>query len=223
MDNGDFIRIEFVGRLESGEIFDLTDEALAKKENIYNSNYGYKPLPIIIGEGMVIKGLDEVFLSMQIGDEKDVEIEPDKAFGNRDPSLVRVLPEKSFKEKPIQGMIVDFGNLKGRVQSINAGRVRVDFNNPLSGKKLKYHIKILEQITDTENQVKAVIEYFGGDADIIIKDGVVDVHEIPKKQGKDELRMSPPLKKRISEIILKNMKDLNEVHFVEVFKQTPQK
>ena len=36
MEKGDFVRIDYVGKLESGEIFDLTREDVAKKEKIYN-------------------------------------------------------------------------------------------------------------------------------------------------------------------------------------------
>ena len=37
MQKGDFLRIEYVGRVKlTGEIFDLTDEALARKEGIHN-------------------------------------------------------------------------------------------------------------------------------------------------------------------------------------------
>ena len=42
MNNGDFVRIDYVGRLETGEIFDLTKEDLAKKEKVYNKNIKYK-------------------------------------------------------------------------------------------------------------------------------------------------------------------------------------
>src|SRR3989338_8715573 len=99
MQKGDFIKIEFVGRLESGEIFDWTDEALAKKKNIYNPDARYKPMPIILGSGMIIKGLDEELMKMAVGDEKEISIEPENGFGKRDPNLVQVLPEKRFGDK----------------------------------------------------------------------------------------------------------------------------
>jgi FKBP-type peptidyl-prolyl cis-trans isomerase 2 len=37
MKKGDFVRIDFVGRLAAtGEIFDLTSEEIAKKEGVYD-------------------------------------------------------------------------------------------------------------------------------------------------------------------------------------------
>ncbi|MDP6703912.1 MAG: peptidylprolyl isomerase, partial [archaeon] len=36
---GDFIKVDYTGsEKEGGRVFDTTDEALAKKENIYNEN-----------------------------------------------------------------------------------------------------------------------------------------------------------------------------------------
>jgi FKBP-type peptidyl-prolyl cis-trans isomerase SlyD len=35
MHKGDFVKISYVGRLESGEVFDLTDAEIAKKEGVF--------------------------------------------------------------------------------------------------------------------------------------------------------------------------------------------
>jgi len=215
MQKGDFVRINYIGRLESGEIFDLTLEDTAKKENIYNTGFRYKPVPVVVGAGFVISGLDNAISGMQVGEKKTVEIEPKDAFGERDPKNVRVVPKTLFKKhnmEPRQGMIIDFSGVKGRVQSVSAGRVMVDFNNPLAGKKLKYELEITEKIEKTEEQVKAILEFFGADnAKATINGKIVDV----------EAKLPAELKGRISELILKNVKINNEklerVRFVEVY------
>jgi len=205
--------------LESGEIFDLTDESIAKKENIHNSNFRYKPLPVVVGAGLVIKGLDEELTKMNVGEEKEVVVSPEKGFGQRDPNMIRIVPEKSFGDKkPQPGMIIDFGQLKGRVQSITAGRVRVDFNHPLAGKTLKYTVKILEKIESPDFQAKAILEFFGADANIAIKNNIAEIHEIPKIRDDKELRMTPDLKHRIADMIMEYVKEVNEVQFIESFK-----
>ncbi|HLC76688.1 MAG TPA: peptidylprolyl isomerase, partial [archaeon] len=58
MQKGDFVKIAYVGRLETGEIFDLTDAETAKKEGIYNSKIIYRDLPVVVGARFLIKGLD---------------------------------------------------------------------------------------------------------------------------------------------------------------------
>ena len=49
----------------------------------------YGPRLISIGEGWVLKGLDEALASANSGDKLSVEITPDKGFGERDPSKVK--------------------------------------------------------------------------------------------------------------------------------------
>ncbi len=219
MEKGDFVRINYIGRLESGEIFDLTLEDVAKKENIHNPNFKYKPVPIIVGSGFVIPGLDNSILGMEVGEKKTVEIEPKDAFGERDAKNVRVIPKTLFKRQnmePTQGMVIDFSGIKGRVQSVSAGRVMVDFNNPLAGKKLKYELEIVERIEKPEEQIKAALEFFGVDNVMISINGrIADI----------EAKLPVELKGKISDLILKNVKTNNEklekVRFIDVFSATP--
>lgn len=211
MQKGDFVRISYVGRLESGEVFDLTDPEIAKKEGVFDPRVTYSDLPVIIGANFMIKGLDSAVASMTVGEKKDVEVEPEEGFGTRDAKLVRVVPRKTFKDQkfdPAPGMIVDFGGTKGRIQSVDAGRVRVDFNNPLAGKKLKYSVEVKEKIEQPVDQVKAVMDFFG------VKDAEVAV------EGTSAIinyRLPQEIKERISSIVLQYVKGLEKVNFVESY------
>lgn len=51
MNTGDFIYIDFIGGVkDTREIFDVTVEDVAKKENVYNPDAKYKPIPIIVDD-----------------------------------------------------------------------------------------------------------------------------------------------------------------------------
>lgn len=213
MKKGDFVRVNYVGRLESGEIFDLTDEAMAKKEGVHNQNVKYKPIPIIIGEKFLIKGLEDSVIKMKVGEKINVEIKPQDGFGERNANLVKIIPRKVFKNErvdPKPGMIVDFAGTKGRIQSVDAGRIRVDFNNPLAGKILKYDLELVEFIEGTENKIKSIFEFFG-----------IDKLEM-KIEGDEvtiEMILPEPIKKKISSLILDNISEVKKVNFVETFKK----
>ena len=70
MNSGDFIRIDYVGKIkESGEIFDITKEDAAKQEGIYNPQFKYGPVPVIIDANFVLPGLNEVLKEMKVGDK----------------------------------------------------------------------------------------------------------------------------------------------------------
>jgi len=209
MKEGDFIRIDYVGRVESGEIFDLTDGALAKKEDIYNPNTPYKPIPVIIGAGFVIKGLDKELEKMKVGEKKKVIVPPEEGFGKRDPKLIKVVNKKMFKDQPKVGMIINVQGAIGRIQSIDGGRVRIDFNNPLSGKKLEYEIEVKEEITGVSEKISAVMEFFGNSSsDVSVNAGTAEISGV---------RMSPDMKKRVSEIIKKYVSEVKSIRFVEEY------
>jgi FKBP-type peptidyl-prolyl cis-trans isomerase 2 len=220
MQEGDFVYIDYVGRVkDSGEIFDLTKEDVAKKENVYNPQVKYKPVPVIVGAGFVIKGLDEVLKEMKVGEKKTVEIPPEKAFGQRSLELIKIFPASVFEEKnvnPTPGSYVTINNLRGRIVSNDGGRVKVDFNHPLAGKKLEYEIEIKSKITDTKEKVKSIINFFSGidfeKIDVQINQKTAEI------QIKDKNVDFPlELRKRISENIKKWIKEIEKVRFISEF------
>ena len=217
MQKGDMVRINFVGRLESGEVFDLTYEDVAKKEGIYSPRVKYGPIPVLIGAGFVIPGLDKALQEMNVNEKKVVVIEPKDGFGDRDPKLVHVVPQKTFKDQrvePRQGMIVDFSGMKGRIQSVAAGRVRVDFNNPLAGKKLKYELEIVGKVEDPAEKAKGVFEFFGiFNLEVKIED----------KEAVVKGPVPQEMKQRLSVIIIDNISEVEKVTYQESYEKKESK
>lgn len=215
MERGDFVRIDYVGRLENGEIFDLTIEEVARKEKVYSPKIKYRPLPVIVGAGFMIPGIDRALETLSVGEKKSVDVAPEDAFGNRDPKLVRVLPIKVFENvEPNQGMIVDFSGMKGRVQSVSGGRVTVDFNNPLAGRALKYELEVKEKIEGWESQIKSACEFFGiENAEIKLSEKTVDI---------EASRLPDAVKDRIGRLVVDYVKPagakIEKVRFIDVYK-----
>ena len=157
----DFIKINYTGRIKDGQVFDTTDEQLAKKENIYNSQRVYKPLNVAVGEGQVIKGLDEELAKMKVGEKRTVEISPEKGYGQKSPAMVKLVPLKLFRQEkmnPIPGMPVEIDNMRGKVQTVAGGRVRVDFNHELAGKTLIFDVEVADKAKSDEEKVDYIIE-----------------------------------------------------------------
>ena len=215
--NGDFIKLDFIGRLESGEIFDLTKEDIAKQEKLYDKNIKYGPVSIIVGEKFLLPGIEKHIIGTKVGDKKEFVLEPDNAFGKRKPELVNIMPIKVFKERkvdPKPGMIVDFGDgKKGRVQSVAAGRVTVDFNHPLAGKKLKYEIEIVDKIIDDKKKISAIFDYVNiKPFDITINNKDVIIKTNPAKL------ILPQIKYKISNLIMKYI-NAEKVVFIDEFEK----
>jgi FKBP-type peptidyl-prolyl cis-trans isomerase 2 len=106
----DFLKIEYTASVKDGKVFDTTELEVAKSEKIFDSKRVYRPVPVILGEGQVVKGLDEALAGMKPGEEKTVELVPEKAFGLKDQNMIRLVPVKVFKQQginPIPGMPVE--------------------------------------------------------------------------------------------------------------------
>lgn len=166
----DFIEIEFTGRTEDGKIFDSNIKENLEKANIDTKA---KPFTFAIGEGMFLKGIDEYLVGKEIG-EHQIELEPEDAFGARDSKLVQMIPIKQFHQQkinPVPGMIMNFDGRVGKLLTVSGGRVMVDFNNPLSGKKVIYDLKVLRKVDDIKEKVAAINNFlFQKEFDFDLKD-----------------------------------------------------
>lgn len=61
------IKMNYVGRLLDGSIFDTSIEKTAQEEGIYNPQRPYEPMQAIAGVGQLIPGMDEALLMMREG------------------------------------------------------------------------------------------------------------------------------------------------------------
>jgi FKBP-type peptidyl-prolyl cis-trans isomerase 2 len=134
---GDTITVEYEGRLEDGTVFDSSDKH-------------DEPLEFTVGEGKIIKGFDQAVVGMKVGEEKEVIVPPEQAYGQHNPELVRDLPRNVFPEDQEiqQGMVFmmslpDGRQVPVRIAEVADETVKVDLNSPLAGKTLKFTIKIV--------------------------------------------------------------------------------
>ena len=155
---GDFIEIEFTGKVKDGDVFDSNI-----KEDLKNANLNFEPKPFMfcLGEGMFLKGIEDFLVGKEVG-EYEIELTPEKAFGNRDSNLVKILPTRVFKENklnPVLGAMFNFDGKMAKILSVSGGRVISDFNNPLAGKTIIYKIKVLRRVNDINEKAKSLIEF----------------------------------------------------------------
>jgi len=220
---GDFVEIEYVGKIkESGEIFDLTDEGLAKEKKIWNPKVRYGPVTVIVGAGWLLKGLDDSLQKVDVGEKKNFVIEPKDGFGEREANFIRLFSLADFRKQGVTPKVGEFitlqNNLRGRVLAVSGGRVRVDFNHPLAGKALEYDVKVNRKIEDKKAQLGAIFEFYtGGKMQELEISFEKDKAIVTILSGRNVLVQT---KKRISDEAAKWM-GLKEVQFVERFSGAP--
>lgn len=154
--------IDYIAKIkETGEIIDTTLKDVARENKILREDKVYRPLLVIVGEHRVVKGLEEALLSFEVGEEREVEVEPKKAYGERDRSKVKMVSLREFLKRKITprvGDVVEIGGFPAVIRSITGGRVVVDFNHPLAGKTIVYKVKVLKKIENPKEKILALIE-----------------------------------------------------------------
>ena len=161
VEKGDFILIDYVTKVkETGEVFDTTLGEEAKKGGIFKENTVYEPMLIAVGEGWVLKGLDDSLAGLEVNKPTIVEILPEQGFGLRDPNKIRLIPLRRFrgqKVTPYPGAQLEIDGKLAVVRAVGAGRVQVDFNPPLAGKTLVYDLTVKDVIKNKAEKIKALI------------------------------------------------------------------
>ncbi len=157
----DFILIDYVARnKDTKEIIDVTQEEVAKKEKAYKTDGIYEPMLVAVGEGWVVKGLDEALVGLKEGEEKEIELQPEKAFGTRDPQKLKILSARDLSRRgvtPRIGQRVEIDGQLALIRTVGSGRITADFNHPLAGKVIIYSVKVVRKLRDAEERIRELI------------------------------------------------------------------
>src|SRR5215212_3411894 len=221
-DKGSLILLDYTARIkDNGEIFETTIEEDAKKSNLYDPTRKYEPRLISVGEGWVLKGLDEALTSTDVGQKLSVEISPDKGFGERDTNKVRMIPQRKLGEKANEvkvGDVIELDDRTGIVRYIGSGRVQIDYNHRLASRVLVYDVNVVKKVESNDDKIKyllkrrlpindekAKFEYKG---DTVIIELSEDISLL------DGLQI---IKKAVTSDIFKFVDGLNKVMFQEVY------
>ncbi len=206
----DFVTIEYTGSLkENGQIFDTTNETIAKKVSIYNPKMKYGPMTICVGQNQILKAIDEAVIGKEENNSFSLDLTAEKAFGKKNAKMVRLVPSSIFtKQKimPFVGLEVQIDQMPGIVRSVSGGRILVDFNHPLSGRDIKYEIKINKQVTDSKEKLKAYMQ---------MTLGVVDP-KITIIGDKAEIEMAIPaqISKALADKLVEVVPELKTIEFI---------
>lgn len=178
---GDIAFLEYdlwiVGPGEQKTLHETTHADVAKAADKYDEKKAYAAIPVVVGHDRLPKGLDEALLGTTVGETKEVAIPPGKGAGERDPKLVRLYPIREFHKKdidPAPGLEVHMDGRHGTIMAVTAGRVRVDFNNPLAGRTLHYKVAVTKRAETPEDRIRGVVEMDYGLGDqfkVFMKEG----------------------------------------------------
>ncbi len=161
-------------------LFRTTDRIKAEKEDIFEENIYYGPQPIMFDSGEISDGFEEALKDAEPGKKGSVTVPPEKGAGQRDPRKIELFSRRELDRKGIdivEGGRVDIDNRTGTIIQATSGRVRVDFNNPLAGRTIKYDYIITDIPETPEDIVKAILlkDYDDVEFKVEIREDSVDV------------------------------------------------
>jgi peptidylprolyl isomerase len=147
VENGNYVQVHYTGTLEDGSVFD--------------SSEGKEPLETLVGHQMLIKGFDNALVGMEEGEEKEITIPKDEAYGDRHEELIRDIPLSELGEdiKPEVGMTLGVKSPEGQVfpatvKEVTDEKIVLDANHPLAGQTLKFKLKLVSTRAATDDDKK---------------------------------------------------------------------
>jgi peptidylprolyl isomerase len=226
VNKGDFIMVDMTGSsVETGEVFDTSSEETAQAEGLYEEGRTYGSRLVIVGDGYVLRGLDEKLPGTAFDEEVEIEIDPQDAFGERNPDDLETVPYRVLRSKginPYVGAELDIDGRSAIVRSAGAGRVQVDYNHPLAGRKIVYKLKVVEHITDEKDIMRALLgrRFLG-----------IETKEFKLKKTKKKLRIGIPdqiffgeniqiAKRGVALDLLRYFEDIEEIEYYETIKRS---
>lgn len=223
LEKGSLILVDYTAKVkDTKEIFETTNEEEAKKSDLYDPTHKYEPRLVSIGEGWVLKGLEEALAGANSGDKLSVEITPDKGFGERDPNKVKMVPQRKLGEKADEvkvGDVVEIYERTGIVRYIGSGRVQIDFNHRFAGRTLTYDVNIIKKLESDNDKVMSLMKRRLPIDDEKIKiDLIGSTLEIELPEETFMVEGLQIIKRAVANDIFKFVTALNNIKFIENYR-----
>ncbi|PWU79533.1 MAG: peptidylprolyl isomerase [Candidatus Nitrosopolaris wilkensis] len=225
LEKGSLILIDYTANIkDTNKIFETTSEEDAKNSDLYDPTRKYGPRLVSVGEGWVLKGLDEALAEASSGDKLDVDVLPDKGFGERIPNKVRMVAQRKLGDKADEVRIgdeVEIDERTGIVRFVGSGRVQVDFNHRLAGRTLTYKVNIIKKLESDNDKVLSLMKRrlpLDDEKIKFILEGSNLTIQFPEETFLTEgLQV---IKRGIASDIFKYVGSITNVKFVETYKAT---
>ena len=134
---GKKVKIHYTGTFDDGEVFDTSRET--------------EPLEFEVGSGQVIAGFDNAVMGMKVGEQKQVRLPEDEAYGPYNQEMVFDADPNQFADgltpeigQQFQTEMEDGTPLLLTVKSAADGKIVLDANHPMAGKALNFDLEVVE-------------------------------------------------------------------------------
>jgi len=144
------VTLEYELRGEDDELLDASEQLDGE------------PIRYVHGYGMLVPGLEAALFGLSAGDEREVLVPAEGAYGEYDEELVLEIarsdlpsPQRVQVGDEFTAESPDGDEMAVTVQAIQGDTVTVDANHPLAGMTLRYRIKIMEVREASDEEVES--------------------------------------------------------------------
>jgi len=134
---GDTVKVHYTGKLKDGTVFDSSLER--------------EPLQFEVGAGNLIPGFEKGVIGMEPEEQKTIEIEAEKAYGEVRDDLILEIQKQQLPPDldPKVGMDLisqqpDGQQINVTVKEVKPESIVIDANHKLAGKDLIFEVKVVE-------------------------------------------------------------------------------
>jgi len=135
--DGMVVTLDFTLTLSDGQVADSTE--------------GEMPLRFIVGQGQLLPGLEDAMRGMVVNEERDITLRPEDAYGEWDEEALEEIGRTELPEdvELEEGMPLEVTDTEGETYEATVYEVRdesvvLDYNHPLAGETLNFHVKVID-------------------------------------------------------------------------------
>lgn len=176
----------------SDDLVVTMDYTLTVDGEIVDSSEGSDPIEFIQGYGNIVAGLEQEIYGMAVGQSKDVTVSAVDGYGEVDPTALVDIPRKDFppqipmkKGTPLQVQHEDGSVSDATIIEVTKESVKLDFNHPLAGKELFFHVTIKELREATEEEMDHGHVHSEGEEDMEFEEDFLDDSEDSDEEEDD--------------------------------------
>ncbi len=137
------------------------DYALKVDNQIVDASKDNGPIQFLQGAGQIIPGLERALYGMEVGESKQVTVQPADGYGEYDEDGYAKIPRSEFPasiplEEGVQLQLRDRDGdiFEAYIEDIEDESVLLNFNHPLAGKVLDFDVTVVALRQATQEEIE---------------------------------------------------------------------
>ncbi|TGC09182.1 FKBP-type peptidyl-prolyl cis-trans isomerase [Methanolobus halotolerans] len=146
VENGDIVTLDYTVMSEDGTVVETSNEESAENNNIEQTA---EPLVFEVESGQIIEGIDKGVVGMSEGEQKELTLPPEQAFGPYREELVQEIPIQEYQNatnttevpQPGEQLMSQMGVIT--VKDVNDTHIVLDANSPFANDTMIFEVTVI--------------------------------------------------------------------------------